>query len=75
MPEDLSDAKTVPMPGLGGALAIELPVRREHWPHRGGRLYDSHPPAYADTTARLVPYHLWDNREPGEMLVWMRGGR
>jgi DUF1680 family protein len=19
-----------------------------------------------------VPYHLWDNREPGEMLVWVR---
>ena len=22
--------------------------------------------------ARLVPYHLWDNRAPGEMLVWFR---
>ena len=26
------------------------------------------------TTARFVPYHLWDNREPGEMLVWIRAG-
>ena len=22
--------------------------------------------------ARLVPYQLWDNREPGKMLVWVR---
>ncbi len=74
-PADLSGARTVPMPDLGGAMAIDLPVRREQWPHREGRLYDAHPPEYAATTARLVPYHLWDNREPGEMLVWIRGGR
>jgi len=74
-PADLSGAKTVPMPDLGGAVAIDLPVRREQWPRREGRLYDANPPDYAETTARLVPYHLWDNREPGEMLVWIRGGR
>ncbi|WP_038358026.1 beta-L-arabinofuranosidase domain-containing protein [Bosea sp. UNC402CLCol] len=75
VPADLSAAKTVPVPDLGGAMAIDLQVLREQWPRREGRLYDAHPPDYAATTARLVPYHLWDNRDPGEMLVWIRSGR
>ena len=37
-----------------------------------GRLYDARPPKLEDATLRLVPYHLWDNRAPGEMLVWIR---
>jgi DUF1680 family protein len=70
--QDIAAARTTPMPELSGAVAIELPARREHWPHREGQLYDSRPPVVAGTTARLVPYHLWDNRQPGEMLVWIR---
>ncbi|WP_224337635.1 glycoside hydrolase family 127 protein [Haloprofundus halobius] len=26
------------------------------------------------TTLTLVPYHSWDNRDPGAMQVWMRAG-
>ncbi|MGO7932241.1 hypothetical protein ACC723_38440, partial [Rhizobium ruizarguesonis] len=26
-------------------------------------------------TARFVPYHLWDNRATGEMLVWVQSDR
>ena len=40
-----------------------------------GALYREAPPASEPATARFVPYHLWDNRAPGEMLVWMRGGK
>ncbi|GAU87023.1 glycoside hydrolase family 127 protein [Bosea sp. BIWAKO-01] len=75
VPEDLTPSTTVEMPELGGALAIDLPVRRELWPQRSGRLYDTHPPEFAETVARFVPYHLWDNRDPGQMLVWIRGRR
>ncbi len=25
-------------------------------------------------TIKLIPYYLWANREPGEMIVWMREG-
>lgn len=75
LPSDVAAARTTPMPELGGAVAIELPARREEWRQRDGKLYDSRPPGFTETTARLVPYHLWDNRDPGEMLVWIRAGR
>ncbi|QEL26473.1 glycoside hydrolase family 127 protein [Bosea sp. F3-2] len=74
VPDDLSGAKTVPLPELNNTVAIEIPARREQWPRRNGKLYDPHKPDHIEATARLVPYHLWDNREPGEMLVWVRAG-
>ena len=40
-----------------------------------GKLYDAAEPVLEDTKARFVPYHLWDNRAPGEMLVWVRAER
>jgi hypothetical protein len=27
------------------------------------------------TPIKPVPYFAWDNRSPGEMLVWLRGGQ
>ena len=31
------------------------------------------PPTLSTTTqVALVPYHLWANREPGAMRVWLR---
>lgn len=75
VPQDLSAARTAELPGLAGAVAIEVPARREQWPQRAGRLYDAGHPEFAQATARLVPYHLWDNREPGAMLVWVRAER
>jgi DUF1680 family protein len=75
LPPNLEAARTSPVPELGGALAILLPARREEWRHRDGKLYDTRPPDLADVTARLIPYHLWDNRAPGEMLVWIRSSR
>ncbi|GGH27814.1 hypothetical protein GCM10007036_36600 [Alsobacter metallidurans] len=73
--DDLSAARTEPLPELGGALVIELPARRERWSAGDGRLYSTQPPAAENTTARLVPYHLWDNRDAGEMLVWIRAAQ
>lgn len=75
VPQDLSEARTAELPDLAGAVAIEMPARREQWPQRASRLYDAAPPEFAQTTVRLVPYHLWDNREPGAMLVWIRAER
>ena len=72
LPQDVAAARTTPVSELRGAVTIELPARREQWRERAGKLYDSAAPGFVETTARLVPYHLWDNREPGEMLVWIR---
>jgi DUF1680 family protein len=69
---DTAAARTDALPALNGAIAIDLPAQREQWADWEGKLYDAQPPALQDTTVRLVPYHLWDNRQPGQMLVWMR---
>jgi DUF1680 family protein len=70
--DDLGAARTTQLDGLGGAVAVDVPAQREEWPDRGDRLYDDRPPRLTPATLRLVPYHLWDNRAEGEMLVWMR---
>jgi DUF1680 family protein len=68
-------ARTAAMPDLGGAVALDLPVLREKAEAWGDDLYAEKEPATESGTARLVPYHLWDNRQPGEMLVWVREAR
>ena len=70
---DVSQAKTSEIAGLRGAVALELPVSRDtaDW---GSVLYRTSPPAAKPASARFVPYPFWDNREPGEMLVWVRAG-
>lgn len=69
---DTATARTDALPSLNGAIAIDLPAQREQWADWDGKLYDAKGPELKDTTVRLVPYHLWDNRQPGQMLVWMR---
>lgn len=70
---DVSKAGTAVLPELRGAVALDLSATRgeANW---GGGLYRTAPPETTETTARFVPYHLWDNRTPGEMLVWVRAG-
>lgn len=70
----LGPAKESTIVELNGAVALDLPVRRTRadW---GSDLYRTSPPEAADATARFVPYQLWDNRAPGEMLVWIRSGK
>jgi DUF1680 family protein len=36
-----------------------------------GALYRPTPPGWAPAELTLVPYYIWDNREPGEMMVWL----
>jgi len=68
---DPASAKTAEIAALEGAIALDVAVTREtaDW---GTDLYRTAPPKSTSSTARFVPYHLWDNREPGEMLVWIR---
>jgi len=70
---NVSQAKPAEMPELRGAVALDLPVTRDEadW---GDVLYRTSPPESRETTARFIPYPFWDNREGGEMLVWMRAG-
>jgi DUF1680 family protein len=75
LPDDLSQACTGSVEQLGKAVAIEVAAKRERWDDWQGKLYDAEKPILEDVRARFVPYHLWDNREPGEMLVWVRTER
>lgn len=63
-------AGTAVLDELNGALALDLEVRRNTTEDWGNALYRSTPPEAEPAKVRLVPYHLWDNREPGAMLVW-----
>jgi DUF1680 family protein len=38
----------------------------------GSALYRTTPPANAPVPIAAVPYYAWDNREPGQMAVWIR---
>ncbi len=69
----VSQATTAKTENLGGAVALDLAVTRDRadW---GDALYRTTPPEAEETTARFVPYSFWDNRSPGEMLVWVRAG-
>ncbi|WP_366513104.1 hypothetical protein, partial [Mesorhizobium sp.] len=35
-------------------------------------LYRTEAPAVEEAKITAVPYFSWDNRDPGEMLVWIR---
>ena len=35
-------------------------------------LYDTRAPQTEPMRITAVPYAVWDNREPGQMLVWLR---
>jgi hypothetical protein len=73
-PEAAGGASPVALPELGGALALDLPARIEADAEGGGigGLYAEAPWPAQTAIRRFIPYHLWGNRAPGEMLVWVR---
>ena len=56
---------------LGGATVLEgdaLEADASDWQET---LYRTQPPALKPTRFKAIPYHLWANREPGAMAVWL----
>ncbi len=72
VPNELKERQELALADLNGAVAVDLPVQREETSGFGGALYRARRAERASATARLVPYHLWDNRAPGGMLVWLQ---
>ncbi|OLP61132.1 hypothetical protein BJF93_02040 [Xaviernesmea oryzae] len=68
---DPQAAREASVEGLKNAVALDLDAEQDRadW---GSTLYREAPPQTQPAKARFVPYALWDNRAPGEMLVWMR---
>ena len=62
-------------PGLlGGVVTIAAEAEDDSTADWKGTLYRTEPPKGEPVQIKAVPYFAWDNREPGEMLVWLRGG-
>lgn len=59
---------------LGGVVTLSATGRREAAENWEGGLYRVEPPATTQARLKAIPYFAWDNREPGEMLVWLRDG-
>jgi len=57
---------------LGGVVTIRGHVRRLTDAGWEGALYRDKPPKARPAAFKAIPYARWDNREPGEMLVWIR---
>lgn len=72
LPKKLPHADISVLDDLNGAIAVDLDVIREDTAGWGASLYRKEPARRKTAKARFVPYHLWDNRDPGEMLVWVQ---
>ncbi|MGN6487128.1 MAG: glycoside hydrolase family 127 protein [Devosia sp.] len=61
------------VPGLlGGAVVLAGEAEVTSADDWSGTLYRSSPPSREPRRFRAIPYHLWANREPGGMQVWIR---
>lgn len=56
---------------LGGVMVLEAEVGALDVSDWEGRLYASTPARRRSATLSAIPYFAWDNREAGEMLVWL----
>ena len=52
-----------------GAMTLVAPAKR--LVPADGALYATAPPKLQGTPLTALPYHLWANREPGSMEVWV----
>jgi DUF1680 family protein len=57
---------------LGGVVSVHAEVLADATEDWGGTLYRTERAAPQPTPITAVPYFAWGNREPGEMLVWLR---
>ncbi|MCZ7486202.1 glycoside hydrolase family 127 protein [Rhizobium rhizogenes] len=72
IPATLPQSNTEVLTDLNGAIAVDLTVEQEDVSQWGDALYRMTPASRNPASLRLVPYHLWDNRAPGSMLVWLQ---
>ncbi len=59
---------------LGGVTVIHSKVPVEDDADWAGSLYRSQPASVQSGAITAIPYYAWDNRQPGEMRVWLRDG-
>ena len=57
---------------LGGVVTLRAEAARDDAEDWNGTLYRSGPPQSETAALKAVPYYAWDNRDAGDMLVWLR---
>ncbi len=72
VPHEHGDGDLCAIVEMDDVIAVDLSAFREVPEGWDTTLYGTEPIRREPTTIRFVPYHLWDNRDPGEMLVWVR---
>ncbi|MEX2318741.1 MAG: beta-L-arabinofuranosidase domain-containing protein, partial [Bauldia sp.] len=56
---------------FGGIVAVVANGKAAGADDWNNHLYRTEPPAESAASWTAVPYYLWNNREPGRMLVWI----
>jgi len=57
---------------LDGVVVIDAVAQRRVMDDWQNRLYHNNDTRVESVPVRAIPYFAWGNREPGEMLVWLR---
>ena len=57
---------------MGEIVTLSVPGSKEE--QEESSLYPLSAPATRPCEIKMIPYYAWDNRAPGEMLVWLRRG-
>jgi DUF1680 family protein len=57
---------------LGGVVTLSAGAEADATTDWRSALYRAEPAKKESTAIKAIPYFAWDNREPGEMLVWLR---
>ena len=56
---------------FGGVMTLNVSAKRLVPGKDAEALYSTQPPAAEDAALVALPYHLWANRAPGSMQVWV----
>jgi uncharacterized protein len=56
---------------FGGAMILKASAKRLVSVKEPGALYSTEPPTAEAASLIALPYHLWANRTPGSMQVWV----
>ena len=57
---------------FGGSVILRAQGTRTEEDSWSGGLYSTEKPEQKPAALLAVPYAYWNNREPGEMAVWIR---
>ncbi|HZS79590.1 MAG TPA: beta-L-arabinofuranosidase domain-containing protein [Ktedonobacteraceae bacterium] len=72
LPENVELSNTFEAGMLDGVVVIHGQALGENDADWGKLLYRTTPPERIPTIITAIPYYAWDNRQPGEMRVWLR---